>query len=158
MRYISSSQIRIMIIKIIIAISIASLIYSLYKNISMSDVKIAIAFLEAKFFGLFTADYKISYVGQYGIKLERKIQYFLSDQYVLETLAKYKFALYESLLLALYIQFAMIILIHYLWFEIRIIVENVIYKASIANHQSETKVIAQKKDKKSSKLREFQDI
>ena len=76
-RDLSINEILTMIAKIIGAISLSSLVYSFCKNISMADIKIGIAFLKAKFFGLLDSDYKITYTSKYGFKLEKEIQYFL---------------------------------------------------------------------------------
>ena len=110
------SEILIIIVKIIGVISLTSLIYSLCKNISIADIKIAISFLEAKFFGLFIIDYEVTYIGKYGYSLKRTTQSFIDDPYILEVLTKYKFALYESLLLALLMLLVIFILLGYLWF------------------------------------------
>ncbi len=165
-RDLSINKILIMIAKIIGATSLASLIYSFCKNISMADVKIAIAFLEAKFFGLLDSDYKITYTSKYGFKLEKEIQYFLNDSYVLEELAKYKFALYEGLLLALLILLMIFALLGHLWFEIKEIIANQSINKSNTSSQDnikpsspiyplEKKVLSKRKDKTP---KEFQDI
>ena len=174
-RDLSINKILIMIAKIIGAISLSSLIYSFCKNISIADVKIAIAFLEAKFFGLLDSDYKITYTSKYGFKLEKEIQYFFNDSYVSEVLAKYKFALYEGLLLVLLMLLMIFTLLGHLWFEIRSIIENKIYRTSETNqsitksntsshdnikpsstiYPLEKKVLSKRKDKTP---KDFQDI
>ena len=176
-RDLSINEIIIMIAKIIGAISLSSLIYSFCKNISMLEIKIAIAFLKAKFFGLFIIDYEVAYTSKYGYSLKGTMQSFLGDSYVSEALLKYKFSLYEGLLLALFMLLVVSALLGHLWFETRSIIENKIYrtleinqsttigntlpqahlKSSLSNRaiRTENKIIVKRKDKTP---KEFQDI
>ena len=174
-RDLSMSEIIIMIAKIIGAISLSSLVYSFCKNISTADIKIAAAFLKAKFFGLFIIDYEVAYTGKYGYSLKGTMKSFLGDSYVSESLSKYKFSLYDGLLLALFMLLVISALLGHLWFEIRSIIENKIYRTSEINQsttigntssqvnlkpsnratRTENKVIAKRQDKTP---KEFQDI
>ena len=90
-------------------------------------------------------------------------------------LAKYKFALYEGLLLVLLMLLMIFTLLGHLWFEIRSIIENKIYRTSETNqsitksntssqdnikpsspiYPLEKKVLSKRKDKTP---KDFQDI
>lgn len=104
-------QIFIFIGKFIIGICLASIIYSFYKFISFADLRIAIAYLEAKVCGSFSSSYKISYISKYGFKLTKPISEFFTDSHVIYVSSKYQLVFLNGLFLGFYIILVILLLI-----------------------------------------------
>lgn len=118
----------IMVGKLILSLCLASIIYIFYKFISITDIKITIAFFEAKLMSLFSSFYKVAYTNKSGIRVEEYIPIFLMDPYVKHVLLKYKLALYEGIYLALFMSFTIIAMIGYFWSEITVIIKDFKYQ------------------------------
>lgn len=131
-------RIIILVGKLILSLSLASLIYSFYKYISIADIKITMAFIEAEFMGLFNNFYKVAYTNKSGIRVEEYIPLFLSNSYVSYCLSKYKLALYEGIYIALFMSFTIIAMIRYFWLEAAAIIEEFKYQ-SLKEKQEVTK-------------------
>lgn len=122
------SGIIILISKLILGLNLASIIYIFYKFISLADIKITIAFFEAKFMSLFSSFYKVAYTNKSGMRVEEYIPVFLNNSYVSYCLSKYKLALYDGIYLALFMSFTIIAMVRYFWSEIAEIIEDYKYQ------------------------------
>ncbi len=156
-------KIFILVGKLVLGISIASIIYIFYKFISLTDIKITFAIFEAKICSLFSSTYKVSYTNQQGIRLEKYILLFLNDPDVEYVLLKYKLALYNGLNLAFFMISTIALMIWCYRSEINAIIADFKYqllreKQQIKENNLEPfqpKIVSQKKDKEPI---EFQDL
>ncbi len=128
----------ILVSKLILGLSLASIIYSFYQYISIADIKITIAFFEAKLMSLFSSFYKVAYTNKSGIRVEEYIPLFLNNSYVSYCLSKYKLALYDGIYLALFMSLTIIVMICYFRSEITTIIGEFKYQL-LKEKQQDTK-------------------
>lgn len=156
-------RIFILVGKLSLGLTLALIIYVFYKFLSISDVKVTIAFFEAKFMSLFSNFYKVAYTNKQGVRVENYIPIFLNDPYVKQILLKYKLALYNGFNLAFFMLSMIIVVIFYYRSEIRSIIEDFKYqllkeRKQVSKNDPESlrpKIFAQKND---SKPIEYQDL